>query len=57
MCWKVINVLFRNDTRAIQVEMNRNLWILGSEIENTLEKDDMRLCRLWHCEGPDSNNR
>jgi len=28
------------------IEADRNICILGSEIEDTLEKDDMRLCGL-----------
>lgn len=39
------------------IEANRNLGVLGGEIEDTLEKNDMCLCRLRGCKGPDSNNR
>ena len=38
------------------IEADRNLGVLGGKIEDTLEKDDMCFCRLWGCEGPDSNN-
>ena len=38
------------------IEADRDLGVpVSGEIEDTLEKDDMRFCRLRACEGPDSN--